>query len=197
MMQVMPPGPKSVDEIGLIRAQLAAEQTHLAQAAQALTELSGQPSSDLMIEFIETYSSYLALYARRAAHRLELTARLLLGRSAELPASARAALEAIEERHRALEAELAKLETPLRSRCDGSTPPAALRDELERASLMLLSTLRDMQASVEPHAVRHFELADWRRSASVSADSVLEERRRFAELIALQRRASSTAMESR
>jgi hypothetical protein len=50
-----------------------------------------------------------------------------------------------------------------------------------------------MRAVVEPLAERHFGLSDWRSAAQFSADSVLEERRRFAEIMTLCRDATATA----
>jgi hypothetical protein len=162
--------PLSVDEIGLIRHQHATEQAHLAAAAQRFSSLS---SADLSKDNTIRYVNYFNYYMKQCANRCATIAAELLGHGTQaLSKSERASLENIESLHGAILAALAQL-----------NEPQGTKAALIAASDASLQKLRQMRETTGP-AERHLTLAQWRRIAGLSADSVLEERRRFEELLA-------------
>ena len=181
-----------MDEIGLIRRQLDTEHDHLDEAARAFATLSGQSESRELIDFTIKYADYLLCYIRQSTRRLALIAQML-ARGLALAAPERARLDAIAPLQRTAEAACAQIEKTLREPLAACAMSTALRIEIDRATDSLLESLRRMRAVVEPLAERHFGLSDWRSAAQFSADSVLEERRRFAEIMTLCRDATATA----
>jgi hypothetical protein len=181
-----------MDEIGLIRRQLATEHDHLAEAARAFATLAGQSDSPEIIDFTLKYADYLLYYIIKSTRRLAAMAQML-ARDAALSAPERAGLDAIAPLQRTTEATCSQIENTLHEPITACAMFSALRIEIDRATDSLLESLRRMRAVVEPLAEGHFGLSDWRSAAQFSADSVLEERRRFAQIMTLSRDATATA----
>jgi hypothetical protein len=181
-----------MDEIGLIRHQLGTEHDHLDEAARAFAILAGQSESKEIFDFTIKYAYYLTYYIMQSTRRVALIAQML-ARGVALAAPERARLDAIAPLQRTTEAACAQIEKTLREPLAACARSTALRIEIDRATDSLLESLRRMRAVVEPLAERHFGLSDWRSAAQFSADSVLEERRRFAEIMTLSREATAAA----
>jgi vacuolar-type H+-ATPase subunit I/STV1 len=158
-----------MDEASLIRRQHDVELAHLREAVQALDHL--KISGDLTTEITITYSDYIIRYIRAALSRFEAMAQQLTRKAALAPQD-RGSLENLAKLKRASEIELAQLEQST----DAAAPARAALEIAER-----------MRALVTPLVEQHFALADWRQSARFDADSMLEERQRFAQLMALRR----------
>jgi hypothetical protein len=161
-----------MDEAVLIRRQHDVELAHLREAVQALDYL--KIAGDLTPEITKSYSDFIIRYIRSAVSRSETMAQQL-ARKAALAPQDRVSLENLAELKRASEIELAQLE-----QLEPSPEPAAPA----RAALEISERMR---ALVTRLVEQHFVLADWRQSARFDADSVLEERQRFAQLMALRR----------
>jgi hypothetical protein len=161
-----------MDEAALIRRQHEAERAHLREAVQVLDDL--KISGDLTREITIAYSDYIIRYIRLAVSRFETMAQQL-ARKAALAPQDRVSLENLAELKRTSEILLAQLEQP-----EPSPEPAAPA----RAAFEISERMR---ALVTPLLEQHFVLSDWRHSARFDADSMLEERRRFAQLMALRR----------
>ena len=172
MMPSTTAGPQNVDEIGLIRRQCATEHAHLTEAAQRLATMAAS-SGNISERITVGYCDYLIYYLKRAIARCEaMTTELLARGTPALSDAERSTLKGMEPLRCATLARLAQLE-------DAGPIAAAAR-----ASEATLEGLRQMRTILEPLAERHFGLSEWRRVAHFSADSVLEERRRFQELLA-------------
>ncbi len=158
-----------MDEAGLIRRQHEVEHAHLREAVQALDDL--KISGDLTPEITRSYNYYIIRYTQVAVSRSAAMAQQL-ARKAALAPQDRVSLENLAELKRASEIELAQLE-------QSPETAAAARAALEISERM--------RALVTPLVEQHFVLSDWRQSARFDADSMLEERQRFAQLMALRR----------
>ena len=165
-------GRQIMDEIGLIRRQHELEHAHLSEAVKALADL--EISDDINAIITSAYKSYIIDYIRRSLSRCDAMMQQLM-RNLALTSEERASLETVSQLSRASAARLTELE------------------QTSGAARAALEPLNRMRALLTPLAERHFTLSDWRCSARFDANSMLDEKTRFAKLRALRRERTATA----
>lgn len=158
-----------MDELTILRGQIGTERRHLAavgaacRSARALNHTSADALA--FSHAARDYLIYIAgrLHAQDLAHARQLRPRVAAGSEA-------AGL--LDD----LETTLAELRAGLRSLEDSRDPVAgvsAFADFVER----VLGRRRD---SLEPLFASQYTIDDWRAASGVDADSILEERERYA-----------------
>jgi hypothetical protein len=169
-----------MNEVQLLRQQIATERRHVreatairAAACPASHVTSRDAKLDLHLDISISYDNYLRyFFAKERARARAHIARL--SRHAPLAPSEQAALTRLQ---RALE-ESADLEAMLA----GAVAIAAETNGALAGNTALLCNLIDANETLEPLAERRYSVEDWRSVAQVDADSVLEERRLWAEV---------------
>ncbi len=181
-----------MNEVQLLKSQLAAERQHLREVAGLCTAGSELVSP----EFTESCANYILFSMNQERAR----AQALLERSSRVrgPADGArgepAALHALEEGLGAVTVALGELLELRGTRRAGRGGPGAVggppgmnggRQRLEALgrSAALLERLIVSRLSVQALAEAGYTVEDWRRIARVDADSVLEERRLRAEVL--------------
>jgi hypothetical protein len=170
---------RTMNEVQLIRAQLATEKKHAAEVAQAcasvLATMDSQQRDD---ERLGPLVEYLVWILTRFEEREQVFHALLRSRFAADDANRRAVEDALALPGTSREA-LANLETAVDATTDRSTrwtdfakffsgPWSARREELDR--------LFEKQAKV----------TDWRAVSGIDADSIFDERSRYARVQAVR-----------
>jgi hypothetical protein len=163
-----------MNEVELIRAQLAVERQHAAAVAQALSSVGSHNGDRLASEaFRQASVDYLVWILTRFEEREVFFHDLLRGRFAADDPARRAAEASLARAGTSREA-LAKLETALRSSADADRaarwtdflqffdgPWSARRDELDGVF------------------ARQAKVAEWRAVSAIDADSIFDERNRY------------------
>jgi hypothetical protein len=164
-----------MNETQLIRAQLAVERAHAGAAASAcaVAGARAEPPGD----FVRACVDYLACVLAWFEERDQRGGDLLHGQRPQDAAMRGPLAQALAQPGRSREA-LEKLE---RAVAAGSAAAAAERlglwQEFDRHFEKLWSTRRDAIDAVLAQTLR---AAEWRTLAGIDADSILEERRRYA-----------------
>ncbi len=175
-----------MNEIELIRTQLLTERTHAAQVAHACATAIGAGQADETDDtraFRDACVSYLVWVLARFEQRDQLLAERLqtlpgadgaprndawpsgLGEAAARPGTSREAL--------------AKLEAAL-----GATRPEAARLAWQAFAQFFQSVWNERRTAIEDRLTRLTAVAGWRAVCAVDADSILEERSRYAAVLA-------------
>lgn len=162
-----------MNEIQLIRDQLASERAHASAVARACAVAARG-------EFAETCVEYLVRVLAWFEERDQRAGDLARSRPAE-PAAGGALAEALARPGRSREA-LEKLERAVAggSRAAASDP-SPLWQEFARYFDGVWSARRD---AIDDRLAEELRPAEWRAVAGIDADSILEERRRFARVCA-------------
>jgi hypothetical protein len=176
-----------MNEVQLIRNQLTLERTHASAVANACatalqTDAAAGPMSDSLEQFRRACVDYLACVLAWFEERDQRLADLVQTRFGASDPARRAFEEVLSRRGRSRDA-LAKLEAA----CAGSAAPGAgMRQQgwREFAEYFngMWSTRRD---ALEALLTSNTRPGDWRTLGGIDADSILEERRRYA-LVAAQ-----------
>ena len=175
-----------MNEIELIRTQLLTERTHAAQVAHACATAIGAGQADETDDtraFRDACVSYLVWVLARFEQRDQLLAEHLqtppdagraprddawpagLGEMAARPGTSREAL--------------AKLEAAL-----GAARPEAARTAWQAFARFFHSVWSERRTGIEDQLTRLTAVAGWRAVCAVDADSILEERSRYAAVLA-------------
>jgi hypothetical protein len=163
-----------MNEIQIIRSQLAAEQSHAAQVANACAAAFGErselPSGEAAAQFREACIGYLVGVLARFEERDQTLSELLparqFGALLNQPGTSREALSR-------LEAALAA--------GDSSAAPAAWQEFARFFNRAWVPRRVALERALAEHPV----VADWRTLCAIDADSILDERNRYARIRAL------------
>jgi hypothetical protein len=175
-----------VNEIELIRTQITTERIHAARAVRACMAALGaaQPAKAHAVQtFRDTCVSYLVWVLARFEQRDQLLAELLQGLAAACggahEGSVALELGAIAARPGTSRDALTKLEAAL-----GAGSPDAARSAWEAFAHFFESAWSERRIAIEQHLSRLPGTLHWRAVCAVDADSILEERTRYARLAA-------------
>lgn len=170
-----------MNEIQLIRQQLAVERQHASAVANACAnalsrlEAKSVPGGSPLGEFQQACVDYLVSVLARFEERDQ--------RLAELSQRRRPALEeALARRGRSREA-LEKLEAALGAAA-GAPAHAAVQKHWHDFAQFFNSVWSARRDAIDEQLARDTSTADWRLIGGIDADSILEERRRYARVAA-------------
>lgn len=175
-----------MNELEIIRSQLAVEQLHAAEVANACAAAFGSGSAaaaptEATALFREACVSYLVWVLARFEERDQTLSELLADRqSSNDPAAAGAhRLGSLIARPGRSREALSRLEAALAA---GESPAAgALWQEFAG---FFNSAWAARRAALEGALVEHLSVADWRTVSAIDADSILDERNRYARVVA-------------
>jgi hypothetical protein len=176
-----------MNELEIIRSQLAVEQAHAAQVVDACAAVFGRadavpPPSDATALFREASVSYLVWILARFEERDQTLSELLAARQAlangTAAASARHLASLVSRAGTSREA-LSRLEAALSA---GESPAA--RAGWQEFGRFFNSAWAPRRAALEAALVEHLGVADWRAVCAIDADSILDERNRFGRVTA-------------
>jgi len=171
-----------MNEVGLIRHQLALERVHVGAVANACANaMQGDAgtvaSGDSLGQFRRACIDYLACVLAWFEERDQRLAELLQARSPVADPARHALEEALARRGRSRET-LAKLEAA----CAASTAPTgSARQQAWREFGDYFDTAWSARRdAIDALLGAHSRVSDWRTLGGIDADSILEERRRYA-----------------
>ena len=171
-----------MNEVQLIRQQLALERQHVGAVAKACAALgaadaAGSPAGEALGQFRRACVDYLAGVLAWFEERDQRLAELLQARSPVADPARHALEEALARRGRSRET-LAKLEAA----CAASTAPTgSARQQAWREFGDYFDTAWSARRdAIDALLGAHSRVSDWRTLGGIDADSILEERRRYA-----------------
>jgi hypothetical protein len=176
-----------MNELEIIRSQLAVEQSHAAEVANACAtvfESTGAVAApqEAIALFREACVSYLVWVLARFEERDQTLSELLASRQTATngagAASARHLASLITRSGTSREA-LSRLESALAA---GESPAA--RSSWQEFARFFNSAWTARRATLEGALAEHLGIADWRAVCAIDADSILDERKRFARVVA-------------
>jgi hypothetical protein len=174
-----------MNEVQLIRTQLATERSHATEVANACAsalEAAGARAADqpALTEFCQVCVDYLVWVLTRFEQRDQVLADLFHSRLATNNEARRALDELLARPGKSRDA-LAHLEAALGSasqRTTGGTPGKRWREFME----FFNGVWRARRDAIDGLFERHARVADWRAVCAIDADSILEERARYAQV---------------
>jgi hypothetical protein len=174
-----------MNEVQLIRNQLALERAHASAVANACasalqSDSGASPTSDSLGQFRRACIDYLACVLAWFEERDQRLADLVAMRF-EASESARRAFEAVLARPGRSRDALAKLEAACAVAAGSAGRQSAWREFAEYFNGRWSSRRQALETLLTPNS----RAADWRTLGGIDADSILEERRRYA-LVAAQ-----------
>lgn len=177
-----------MNELEIIRSQLATEQAHASEVANACAEALGSVDAahaapETTSVFRDACVSYLVWVLARFEERDQTLSELLAARQSsgvtgEAAAGAREIASLVGRSGTSREA-LARLESAL-----AAVDPAAARVSWQEFARFFNSAWAPRRAALEDALARHLSVADWRAVCAIDADSILDERKRYARLAA-------------
>lgn len=173
-----------MNELEIIRSQLAVEQAHATEVANACAAALGATGaaepSEATVLLREAGVSYLVWVLARFEERDQTLAEILAARqsTAEGPAAASARhLAGLIARPGTSREALSRLEAALAA---GGSPQASERWQAFAA--FFNSAWESRRQALLAALAEHLSVADWRAVCAIDADSILDERTRFARL---------------
>ncbi|HEX8756070.1 MAG TPA: hypothetical protein VF745_07010 [Steroidobacteraceae bacterium] len=176
-----------MNELEIIRRQLAAEQSHAAEVANACAAVFGSPDEGALLSeatagFREACVNYLVWVLSRF-EECDQTLSELLGSRQSSPGgaagvSAHHLVGLISQSGTSREA-LSRLEAALAA---GESDSA--RAAWQEFARIFNSAWAPRRAALERALAEHLSVADWRTISAIDADSILEERTRYARVAA-------------
>lgn len=176
-----------MNEIQIIRSQLAAEQSHAAEVVNACAAVFGSTgsaavSSDKTALFREACVSYLVWVLSRFEERDQTLSDLLASRQSMADGAGSAAarqLGALISRTGTGREALSRLETAF-----AAGDSAKAREHWQEFARFFESVWAPRRAALEGALAEHLSVADWRTVCAIDADSILDERNGYARVIA-------------
>ncbi len=168
-----------MNEVELIRTQLSIERQHASAVSHALSAAAAQGGDRLasLDAFREASVDYLAWTLSRFEEREQVFHDLIRARFPEEGRERRAADEVFSQPGTSREA-LTKLEAALRK---GSDSNWALGSRLWADFLQFFDgAWRTRRDSLDKLFAQHARIADWRAMSAIDADSIFDERSRYA-----------------
>jgi hypothetical protein len=176
-----------MNELEIIRTQLATERSHAAEAANACAAAFRSTDADsallqAMAPFREACVSYLVWVLSRFEERDQTLSDLLAARQSPATAAAAASvrhLAGLIGRPGTSREALSRLEAALGA---GASPAA--RAGWQEFGRFFNSAWLPRRAVLEGALAEHLGVADWRAVCAIDADSILDERNRFGRVAA-------------
>lgn len=176
-----------MNELEIIRSQVAMEQTHAAEVANACAAVFGSTGaarapSEATALFREACVSYLVWALARFEERDQILSELLAARQSAGDGAAAASarhLGSLITRSGTSREALSRLEAALAA--GESQAAGAGWQEFAR---FFNSAWAPRRAALEGALAEHLAVADWRAVCAIDADSILDERRRFERAVA-------------
>ena len=173
-----------MNEIQLIRQQLAAERQHASAVANACSSALGRAESKAvalgspLAEFRQACVDYLVCVLAWFEERDQRLAELWHARLPRMDSARRAVDEALARHGRSREA-LEKLEAALAA-TGAASAQRGLQKSWQEFAQFFNSVWSARRDAIDDELARHASTADWRLVGGIDADSILEERRRYA-----------------
>jgi hypothetical protein len=174
-----------MNELEIIRSQLAVEQSHAAEIANACAAAFGSAGARLAADeataFREACVSYLVWVLTRFEERDQTLSELLAARESArgtAAADARHLGRLVGQSGTSREA-LSRLESAL-----AAGDSEAARAGWREFARFFNSSWAPRRAALEGALGEHSSVADWRAVCAIDADSMLEERKRYARVVA-------------
>jgi len=175
-----------MNELEIIRSQLAVEQSHAAEVANACAAVFGSKGpgarSEATTLFREACVSYLVWVLARFEERDQTLSELIAsGRSPAARSAAAGArdLSSLITRSGTSREALSRLEAALAA--GESQAAGSLWQEFAR---FFHSAWLPRRIALEKALTEHLGVADWRAVCAIDADSMLDERNRYAQVVA-------------
>lgn len=176
-----------MNEIEIIRSQVAAEQSHAAQVGNACAAVFGAASAtpataEATALFREACVSYLVWVLARCEERDQTLSELLASRqplASDVAAASWRQLGSLIARSGTSREALSRLEGALAA---GASPTA--RADWQEFSRFFNSAWASRRTALDGALVEHLGVADLRAVCAIDADSILDERRRFGRIAA-------------
>lgn len=176
-----------MNELEIIRSQLAVEQSHAAEVANACAAVLGATGttlapSDAIALFREACVSYLVWVLARFEERDQTLSELLAARQSLANGAAAASvrhLGTLITRSGTSREALSRLEAALAA---GESQAAATG--WQEFARFFNSAWTPRRAALEAALAEHLSVADWRAVCAIDADSILDERKRYARVVA-------------
>jgi len=176
-----------MNEVEIIRSQLAAEQSHAAEVVNACAAVFGSAgsaagSADTTARFREVCVSYLVWVLARFEERDQTLSELLATRQSEAdgaPGEAVRQLGALVSRTGTSREALSRLEAAF---AGGDSDGA--RAHWQEFARFFDSAWAPRRAALEAALAEHLDVADWRAVCAIDADSILDERNRYRRVVA-------------
>jgi hypothetical protein len=165
-----------MNELEIIRSQLTLEQSHAAEVANACAA----PGATAL--FRETCVSYLVWVLARFEERDQSLSELLVARQSLANGNAAANarhLGSLVTRSGTSREALSRLEAALAA---GDSPAAGTG--WREFARFFNSTWGPRRAALDAALAEHLSVADWRAVSAIDADAMLEERKRYARVVA-------------
>lgn len=159
-----------MNEIEILRSQLTREHTHASEVAKACAEAFGavdgpREPGEAMAAFREACVSYLVWALARFEERDQTLSELLAERRLDALAGPRGVTREV----------LARLEAAL-----AAPDPESARGRWLEFDRVFSSAWAPRRAALEAALTEHASVAQWRAVCAIDADSMLEERNRYA-----------------
>jgi hypothetical protein len=167
-----------MNELEIIRAQLAVQQTHAAEVANACAAALGEATA----AFREASVSYLVWVLSQFEERDQTLAELLASRQSAANGAAAAStrhLAGLISRSGTSREALSRLEAAL-----AAGESAAAGASWQEFARFFNSAWAPRRAALEGALAEHLGMADLRAVCAIDADSILDERSRFARVVA-------------
>jgi hypothetical protein len=176
-----------MNELEIIRSQLAVEQSHAAEVANACTAAFGSTGDAPALSaatglFRDACVSYLVWVLARFEERDQTLAELLASRQSPANATATASarhLASLVSRAGTSREALSRLEAALGA---GESPAAGAG--WQEFGRFFHSAWVPRRAALEGALAEHLGVAEWRAVCAIDADSILDERTRFGRVAA-------------
>ena len=176
-----------MNELEIIRAQVAVEQSHAAEVANAVAAVFGAPGaaaapSEATALFREACVSYLVWVLARFEERDQTLSEVLASRQSPANGAAAAGarhLGSLIARSGTSREALSRLEAAL-----AAAESAAARAGWQEFARFFNSAWVPRRQALHGALAEHLDVADWRAVCAIDADSMLDERRRFARVAA-------------
>jgi hypothetical protein len=176
-----------MNEIDIIRSQLAVEQSHAAEVANACAQVLGSTGAapacaEAAALFREACVSYLVWVLARFEERDQTLSELLASRQSTANGAATAGaqqLAGLITRSGTSREALARLETALAA---GESQGA--RAGWQEFARFFNSVWAPRRAALEGALAQQCSVADWRAICAIDADSILDQRNRYARVVA-------------
>lgn len=174
-----------MNELEIIRSQLAVEQSHAADVTHACATVfaaTEPPPAFEAVRFREACVSYLVWVLARFEERDQTLSELLASRRPTANGTAAAGAKQLADligRPGGSREALSRLEAALAA---GDTPAA--RAGWQEFARFFDTAWLPRRAALERALAEHLAVADWRAVSAIDADFILDERNRFARVVA-------------
>lgn len=135
-------------------------------------------------EFLDACARYLVFVVGRFNAQDQAHCELLAPRLDAADAASRALVEDLLQALAASRAAIERLAATLAARDSGAASDAQFAESLRDYLGFYARVLATRRHSIHHLFERHYGIADWRRASAVDADSILEERERYARVAA-------------